>query len=139
VQVALVYDSAGPKPLEGVRILTVDDEPDGLEALSLILRLLGAEVETASSTAWAMSKLQGFQPNVLIADLQMPGQDGFALIAQLRARPIEEGGRIPAVAFSAHDSPETRAKAFHAGFQEFLSKPTSISQILSALQGMIAN
>jgi CheY-like chemotaxis protein len=105
----------------------------------LILRLLGAEVETASSTAWAMSKLQAFQPNVLIADLQMPGQDGFALISQLRARPIEEGGRIPAVAFSAHDSPENRAKAFHAGFQEFLRKPTSVSQILSALQGMIAN
>jgi len=139
MEVALVYANAGPKPLEGVRILTVDDEPDGLAAMSLILKLLGAEVETASSTAWALSKMHQFQPNVLIADLQMPGQDGFDLISQVRSLTIAEGGRVAAVAFTAHDDPESRARAFKAGFQQFLSKPTSISEIIAAVQGLIAN
>jgi CheY-like chemotaxis protein len=139
MDVQLVYAGGGPKPLEGVRILTVDDEPDGLAAMSLILKLLGAEVETAPSAAWALSKLQEFQPNVLIADLQMPGQDGFELISELRARPVAEGGRVAAVAFSAHDDPESRARAFQAGFQQFLSKPTSIAEIIAAVQDLVAN
>jgi CheY-like chemotaxis protein len=64
----------------------------------------------------------------------MPGDDGFTLMAKVRRRSPEEGGRIPAVALSAHVYPEDHQKAFKAGFQAFLNKPVTAEALLRAVR-----
>ena len=67
--------------------------------------------------------LRAERPDVLISDIGMPGQDGYALIRQVRALSPEDGGRTPAIALTAYARAEDRVKAVVAGFQHHLSKP----------------
>jgi CheY-like chemotaxis protein len=118
--------------------MAVDDEPDGLEALCLILKLHGAEVRCLLSAAEALDELAAFCPTVLISDLHMPEMDGFGLIARIRALPREACGRVAAVAFSAYASPESRARAFEAGYQRFVVKPASPAQIVDTILALVS-
>jgi hypothetical protein len=72
--------------LDDVRVLLVDDEPDSNEALRVLLDGCGAEVRVAGSASHALEILRRWKPDVLVSDVGMPGEDGFALIAQVRAR-----------------------------------------------------
>ena len=120
--------------LTGVRVLVVEDHPDTLETLMILLEANGAEVAGVLSTADALPALVTFRPDLLLADIAMPGEDGFALITKVRkARPVE-GGRIPALALSAHVYPEDQERALAAGFQAFLDKPVSAETLLRAVR-----
>ena len=66
-------------------MLTVDDTPDSQEVLGLILESAGAEVKLASSAKEAIRLLESWRPNLIIADIGMPEEDGYALIHQVRA------------------------------------------------------
>jgi PAS domain S-box-containing protein len=107
--------------LEGVHVLIVDDQADERELLYTILTNRGADVETAASAAAAVKAIQRARPAVLITDLAMPGDDGYALLRRVRAMPGAAG--IPAVAVTAHARAEDRSRALQAGFQGYLSKP----------------
>jgi CheY-like chemotaxis protein len=109
--------------LDGVRVLVVEDDKATLEMLRFALADAGAEVIPASSPREALQTLDRRLPHVLISDLAMPGEDGFDLIARVRGRPPERGGKIPAVALSAYARPEDSARARAAGFQLHLCKP----------------
>jgi CheY-like chemotaxis protein len=89
----------------------------------MILQNCGAKVAAASSVSEALVLLQREHPNVLVSDIGMPEQDGYALIRKLRALPVEKGGKIPAGGLTAYASTEDRGRVLAAGFQKHLAKP----------------
>jgi len=106
--------------LMGARIVAVDDDPDARDLLERMLRKAGAEVQTASSADEAIALVRASTPDVLVSDLEMPDQDGFALVRRLR----EEGfADLPAVALTAYATAEHRIRALDAGFQLHVAKP----------------
>ncbi|MCT7965296.1 PAS domain-containing protein [Laspinema sp. D1] len=109
--------------LAGLKILVVDDEFDTREFLITALEQYGAEVFAAASTAEAIAVIQEMQPEILLSDIGMPGEDGYTLIRQIRTLPPEQGGKIPAAALTAYTRTEDRILALAAGFQMHIPKP----------------
>jgi CheY-like chemotaxis protein len=109
--------------LDGIRVIAVDDEPDTRNLLGELLRQWGAEVRTAGSAREAMELLGENPPDVLVSDIGLPDEDGYALIRQVRALAPEAGGGIPAVALTAYATADDRARSLAAGFQLHLAKP----------------
>ena len=115
-------DSALPE-LGGVRVLVVDDEPEALELLTIMLEQCGAVVIGAASADEARRVFERQPPDVLVSDIMMPVTDGYELIRRVRALPPAQGGQVPAVALTARTSVEDRARALAAGFQVHVAKP----------------
>src|SRR5215475_4179500 len=109
--------------LSGVRVLVVDDEHDTREVLSVMLTRYGAEIRTAGSAAEAMTVFNQWLPDVLVSDIGMPEEDGYALIKKIRALPQENGADVPAIALTAFASAQDKKIALAAGFQRHLAKP----------------
>jgi CheY-like chemotaxis protein len=106
--------------LSGLRVLVVDDDIDTLDITSALLRRCGASVDTAASVAEAMPLVTTAKPHVVVADVAMPGQDGFALLAKLRALAPQAGGQTPTVALTAY---RALGDAPLVGFDRSLTKP----------------
>ncbi|MEA2561796.1 MAG: hypothetical protein QOH06_3300 [Acidobacteriota bacterium] len=119
--------------LRGIRVLIVDDEPDARETLTEILEHCDAEVLAVGSAAEAMRELETFRPHVLLSDIGMPGEDGYALIRRVRDLPPERGGRIPAAALTAFARGEDRRKALLAGFQMHVPKPVEVNELATVV------
>ncbi|WP_164928427.1 hybrid sensor histidine kinase/response regulator [Gloeobacter violaceus] len=122
--------------LDGLRVLVVDDEPQARELVRTTLELCGAQVATAGSAAEALAEVRRSKPAVLVSDIAMPGEDGYALLRQLRLLEAECGGRIPAVALTAYARVEDRRRALLAGFQTHLSKPVEPSELVAAVANL---
>jgi PAS domain S-box-containing protein len=130
--------SGAPEPsLAGVRVLVVDDEPDARELIQTVLAHYGAEVTTAASVEEALLALVGSVPNVLVSDVGMPGEDGYALIRQVRALETDRGLRIPAVALTAYARVEDRHRALRAGFARHLAKPVEPLELVSVISAVV--
>jgi PAS domain S-box-containing protein len=121
--------------LDGIRVLVVDDQADERELLATLLTGRGAEVETADSAEEALVKIQRSPPAVLVTDVAMPGQDGYALLRRVRALP-EFGRNLPAIAVTAHARAEDRSRALSAGFQTYLSKPIEHARLVRAVKDL---
>jgi CheY-like chemotaxis protein len=106
--------------LAGLRVLVVDDDEDTLDITSAVLRRSGAAVDVASSVDEAMRRVGLDRPHVVVADLAMPGQDGYALVQKLRVLPEADGGQTPVVALTAYWNPGDSPLR---GFDRALSKP----------------
>jgi len=127
-------DSQGK--LSGFWILAVDDEADARELVSFMLQINGAKVTTANSAVEALDILRSSGerlPDILLSDISMPNESGYALLEKIRALPREHGGQIPAVALTAFNRPEDREAAFDAGFQKHLGKPVEPEDLISAI------
>ena len=122
--------------LSGLRVLVVDDEGDARELFARTLSECGARVLTAASAAGAMDALERERPDVLLADIGMPGEDGYELIARVRSLPPERGGRTPAAALTAYARGEDRLRALRAGFQIHLPKPVKAAELISVIAGL---
>jgi signal transduction histidine kinase/CheY-like chemotaxis protein len=123
--------------LKGRSILIVDDDIDSLEMVTEILRQSGADVLTATSAGEAYELVQRERPDVLVADVGMPEEDGYALLRKVRELAPECGGTIPAVALTGYASEEDRRQATLAGFQSHLSKPVEPTQLLTIVANLI--
>ncbi|MBC8087473.1 MAG: response regulator [Phycisphaerae bacterium] len=123
--------------LSGCRILAVDDEPDSLSLLKRLLEDCHASVLVASSADEAFTLLQTARPDVLISDIGMPVQDGFALIRRIRLLAVEQGGQTPAIALTAYARSEDRANTAHAGFQHHIAKPLDPPQLIAAVADLV--
>ena len=110
-----------PDALAGVRVLVVDDEPDSRDVVAAVLERTGAEVATATSTQEALRLIDKHLPEVLVSDLAMPHEDGYALLRELRAR--GRTARLTTVALSAQARPEDRRRALQAGYDAHIAKP----------------
>jgi two-component system, chemotaxis family, CheB/CheR fusion protein len=122
----------------GLHVLLIEDDEGTRECVVEILGGAGAIVRAAGSAAEGMKALREFEPDVLLSDLAMPGQDGFGLIAEVRSLPPERGGRIPAAALSALAGVEDRQRALAAGFQMHIPKPVDIDTLLATLARLAA-
>ena len=127
--------SEGPVPLtaglQGVTVLVVDDEQDARELLQVLLESCGILVQVAASAEAALRELERFVPDVLISDIGMPEQDGYALIEKIRASTSEELRRIPAIALTAYAMAEDRNRALLAGFNLHATKPASPGALIT--------
>jgi CheY-like chemotaxis protein len=119
--------------LEGIRVLVVDNDPDTLGVIAAMLGDRMATVQTASSVAEAFDELERFEPHVLVSDLAMPNEDGFALIEKIRALAETGCHRIPTVALTAYVRVDDRARALSAGFNMFVPKPVVPDELVAAI------
>ena len=117
------------------RILIVDDDLDSREVLAAVLALRAAEVRSAGSVREALEALTEWNPDVLISDIGMPGEDGYDLIREVRLRSAEEGGKIPAIALTGYAAAQEAERALSAGYQSHLSKPIEPSRLIRVIAG----
>jgi CheY-like chemotaxis protein len=145
VNLPLLLNPARPAPstevgppvsttLDGLRILLVDDE--AREAMAVLLRQAGAEVIAVPSAPLALQSLERDRPNVLLSDIAMPGEDGYALIAKVRSLPPERGGAVAAAALTAYASAEDRARVLRAGYHGHFAKPIDPAALVSAVAAL---
>jgi PAS domain S-box-containing protein len=124
--------------LQDVSVLIVDDEDDTREAIAIGLGHHGARVATASSASEALGALVRERPQVLVADIGMAGEDGYALLQKVRALPVERGGATPAIALTGYASERSRADALWAGFQMHICKPVTPADLAAAVATLVA-
>jgi len=121
-----------PLGLSGLAVLVVDDDASTREVLTMMLATAGATVRGAGSVDDALRTIQWLRPDVVVSDISMPGEDGYALMRKLRA--VERGRTpIPAIALTAHARPEDTEQAFVAGFAEHLAKPVDAPDLVLAI------
>lgn len=119
--------------LGGLTILVVEDEPETLELVSLILRDYGADVRTASNAETAMDLLETTNLHVMVSDLNLPGADGCDLVRRVRET---FGKKLPAIALSASKSADDAKRALDAGFDVHVAKPISCDELVEAVRAL---
>jgi PAS domain S-box-containing protein len=125
-----------PSSLTGLRVLVVDDEIDARTLLSAMLERCGAQVVAVSSAREGLESVESWQPDVLIADIGMPVEDGYGLIKKVRALPKERGGQTPALALTAYARTEDRVRALSEGYQVHLAKPVDRYQLAAVITSL---
>ena len=126
---------SGPAVVTGIRVLIVDDDVDFLESLEVALGERGAVVKTATSVQTALAAMESSPPDVLISDLGMPEEDGYALIRAVRAR-FPAG--LPAIALTAYAADHDRERSLAAGYQRHVGKPADPTAIIQAIAELAA-
>jgi CheY-like chemotaxis protein len=121
----------GEAPLEGRRVLVVDDNGDAAESLAMLLQAAGAEVRTAMNGPAGLEAARRFTPHAILLDLGMPGMDGFEVARRLRAEPGQE--RALLVALTGWGQEEDRRRTRDSGFDHHLTKPVDVDQLLDIL------
>jgi CheY-like chemotaxis protein len=122
--------------LDGLLVLVVDDEEDARLMLAQMLSLYGAKVIAAGSAAEALTVLSRQQPDVMVSDIGMPGEDGYELIRKVRSGRIGKGGHLPAVALTAYAQPRDRMQALAAGFQHHVPKPADPNELVTVIASL---
>lgn len=131
-------DHAEPVPrLDGLRVLVVDDEADARDIMAAALEASGAQVRLADSARAAFQVLEQARVDVLLSDIAMPEEDGFALIRRVRSSPNGQIASIPAAAVTAFTSAEDRAQVLAAGFQVHLAKPFEPTQVARIVERLV--
>ena len=126
-------ESPTDERLKHLRILIVEDDADTQELLKTVLQQHGAEVITVGSATSALTEIERAQPDVIISDIAMAGQNGYDLIRKVRSLAPEAGGHIPAIALTAYASVADRRRALLAGFQTHLAKPIEPDDLLAVI------
>ena len=125
-----------PASLNGLRVLVVDDEHDARTLLTAMLERCGAQAVAVSSAREGLDSLESWKPDVLIADIGMPVEDGYALIKKVRALPRERGGHTPALALTAYARTEDRVRALSEGYQVHLAKPVDRYELAAVVASL---
>jgi PAS domain S-box-containing protein len=122
--------------LDNVRILVVDDEPDGRALLSRILQERGAISVCIGSAQGALESLQAQTFDILLSDIGLPELDGYALIRRVRAMDAP-ACRIPAIAVTAYARAEDRQRSLLAGYQMHIAKPLEAPELIAAIASLL--
>jgi CheY-like chemotaxis protein len=101
-----------------------------------LLGQFAMEVQTAGTAAEALELLETFKPDVMLADIGMPEENGFDLIKKVRALPPERGGLVPTVALTAFAMDEDRRAALAAGFQAHVTKPVDPVRLVEVVRAL---
>ncbi|HBX69433.1 MAG TPA: hypothetical protein DEH25_08630 [Chloroflexi bacterium] len=113
-------------------VLIVDDNREMADSLAQIVTLLGLEARVAYGARTGMMMLQKETPDAVFLDVNMPGVDGFEVMAYLRRLPQMKN--IPVIIVTSDDQPETAQKARDTGVLALIVKPTSVDRIEAALR-----
>jgi signal transduction histidine kinase len=121
-----------PGLLSGLKVLTIDDQQDTRELITVALARYGAEVRASESASNALRMIQEWKPHVVVSDIGLPGVDGYDFIRQLRE--LEgDGERTPAIAVTGYAGAVDESKALDAGYEMHLSKPIELSELATAI------
>jgi len=121
-----------PDLLSGLKVLTVDDQQDTRELITLALGRYGAEVRTSDSASMALKMIEDWRPDVVVSDIGLPEMDGYDFMRRLRE--IEgDGDRIPAIAVTGYAGAVDESKALNAGYALHLSKPIELNELAKAI------
>jgi signal transduction histidine kinase/ActR/RegA family two-component response regulator len=135
---SLAKTAAAPR-LQGLRILVVDDDVDGRTLTSLVLAQAGANVQAVASAREALHVLAEDRPDALVSDIDLPGEDGYALIRQIRQHEAQHGGSLPAIALSGYARADDRSRTLAAGFQVHAAKPVEPAALTAAIAALTAS
>jgi CheY-like chemotaxis protein len=120
-------------PLPCVSVLIVDDDHETVRLVSAALRKFGLRPRTCTSAQEGLAALEESWPDVLISDLNMPGEDGYSLITKARALARDKGRDIRAAAFTSWATEDERSRALIAGFEMFINKPVHPLALVAAV------
>ncbi|MBN1119662.1 MAG: response regulator [Anaerolineae bacterium] len=113
------------------RVLVVDDEPDSIEIIEMVLGAAGATVYQAGDGKEAMNIFSRVHPTLVLSDISMPEMDGWEMLKQIKAS--KNGASVPVVALTAHAMLGDRERIIGAGFAGYMSKPLAIFTLLDDL------
>lgn len=128
-------DQTTASPLQ--RILIVDDNAQAADVASELLGLHGYQTAVAYGGQQGLQAAQAFSPDLILLDLGMPGMDGFQVASALRAQ--QSFDTVALVAFSAWGDAGTRERARAVGFDQHLTKPASLDEILGTIAAGFAS
>jgi CheY-like chemotaxis protein len=120
-------------------VLLVEDELDSREALSLLVAGAGADVRTAESVSAARAVLETWPPDVVVSDIGLPHEDGYALLPAIRKLEQSLDRLVPAIALSAYVRPQDQARSVASGFLRHLTKPVDASVLVDAIADVAAS
>ena len=126
-------DTIRSAPLRGFRVLVVDDDHEAHEAVAMLLAVHGARAVAASSVDEALEKLEGFDADVVLTDVAMPGDDGYALLRRIVEGERGRDRRTPVVAVTAMASAADGARLLQAGFAGHVKKPVDSADLIAAV------
>jgi signal transduction histidine kinase/CheY-like chemotaxis protein len=122
---------------DGIQVLVVEDEPDARDLVAYVFESCGMKVRLAASAAEAMRALESFSPAVIVSDIGMPEEDGYALIRKIRTHSDERKRNIPAIALTAFVRNEDRTRALVEGFNLHLAKPVEPAALVRAVAELV--
>lgn len=118
------------------RVMIVDDEPDNLGVLELVLSFNQVQVMTADSAHACLAALQDFKPTLLLIDIQMPDMSGYDLLQKVRQNPAWQS--IPAIAVTAHAMLGDAEKVLASGFDGYIPKPITPARLVDDLKAILS-
>jgi signal transduction histidine kinase/ActR/RegA family two-component response regulator len=134
---APVMSDRRPRPraleLDGVHVLIVGDEADARELLRVMLADTGARISEAQTASDALRIYSEDRPDIILADVAMPGQDGYALMRAIRELAAGEGASVRAIAVAPYTRREDRQRALKAGFNDHVAKPVKLDDLYDAI------
>lgn len=117
-----------------LRVLIVDDQPDLLSMLNLMMQRRQYAVKTAQSGDQALQLAPDFSPHVVISDIGMPGMDGYQLMQNLRAN--DELAPFKSIALSGYDEQSENDRAREAGYDAQMTKPIEFDQLFEMIENL---
>ncbi|MBW4692358.1 MAG: response regulator [Lyngbya sp. HA4199-MV5] len=124
--------------LNGLRVLTVEDDPDTRVLYNFVLTEQGAMVSEVASAQAALIEMERESFDLLISDIGLPDVDGYKLLRQVRALAADAKAQIPAMAITGFADEQTRLKILAAGFQRALVKPTDVDEFVAIVTELAA-
>lgn len=124
------------RPLEGVTVLVVEDDPDGAELLRQMSTAAGARALVARNGLEGLRVFRAQHADVVLADLRMPGMDGYELIAEIR-RSQSRQLRTPVIAVTAYGTDADRLRTWSADFDAHITKPVDYDQLIATMQRVL--
>ncbi|HST53534.1 MAG TPA: response regulator [Pyrinomonadaceae bacterium] len=112
-------------------VLVVEDFEDNRFMMRRLLEMSGYRVVEAVNGQQAVESAASERPDIILMDLSLPMLDGLAATRRIRAH--DDGGRVPIVAVSAHDSADFHSEALAAGCNEYVTKPIDFDQLVQLL------
>jgi CheY-like chemotaxis protein len=131
-------DPAPSSVLRGVRVLVIDDQDGTRNFVAAVFRGAQAEVGAASSVREGVAEFNSMAPDVVVCDLAMPDEDGYAFLRAIRALPSPTNA-TPVIALTAFGRPEDRQHALAAGFNEYLKKPIDPAELTATVLRFTSN
>jgi len=125
-----------PTTNKSLRVLIVDDNRDGADALGLLVEALGNQVHVTYGGTQALDVATAFRPDLMFVDLLMPDMDGCSLVKRIRQIPAFAHTKI--VAITGQKDNEHKAKAMRAGFDAYLVKPATLDEIKQVLDSVVS-
>ena len=121
------------QPINGQRILVVDDESSISDLISTSLRFVGFDVRTAATGSQALSVAEEFKPHAIILDVMLPDQDGFEVCRQIR----NEGVNVGVLFLTAKDGMEDKVAGLTIGGDDYMTKPFSLEELVARLRALL--